>query len=108
MSLGPEFEARVAELRAEFRAELPRIKAQLDEAVAGLASAGAAERARLGNLAHRLAGNGALFGFPEVTEWGRRTEKLCRTEAPVELLVAATRDFDAVVAQICGVSVSEA
>jgi HPt (histidine-containing phosphotransfer) domain-containing protein len=104
MSLGPDYEAKLAELRAAFRAQLPQIKAQLDEAAAGLTAAAIDERARMSQLAHRLAGNGALFGFPEITEWGRRTERLCRGNAPVEQLVAATRDFDAVVAQICGLA----
>jgi HPt (histidine-containing phosphotransfer) domain-containing protein len=69
------FEERLAALRDAFVGGLP---ARLDGLRAALA---AGDRVAVQVEAHRLAGTGVSYGLPELTQWGRAVEQLCKTGA---------------------------
>jgi HPt (histidine-containing phosphotransfer) domain-containing protein len=75
---GPD--ALVAELRGEYMAALAGVLAEFDALVAQQDAAG------LGGLGHRLKGNGASYGFPEISELGAQIEQLGKAGEP-ELIV---------------------
>jgi HPt (histidine-containing phosphotransfer) domain-containing protein len=63
-------EAMMRELRAEYMAALADVLVEFD------ASAVDGNAAALGGLGHRLKGNGASYGFPEITRIGAEIEEL--------------------------------
>jgi len=65
-----ESEALMQELRSEYMTELAATLAELDT----LAAKG--DAAGLAAIGHRLKGNGAACGFPEITELGAQIEQL--------------------------------
>src|SRR4051812_42312237 len=97
MSIAPEFEKRLAELRLAFLAQLRDLGTGLEELEGRLSDVNPGlveiERMRLRALAHRLAGNGGLFGLPQLSEWGHRTERLCQSAAPAESLRASVAEL---------------
>ncbi len=58
------------ELRVEYMTEFPSVLTQMQALVTDGDAAG------LGALGHRLKGNGASYGFPEITEIGTQIEQL--------------------------------
>jgi HPt (histidine-containing phosphotransfer) domain-containing protein len=66
-------EAMMHELRAQYMAAFADVLAEFD------ASAGDGDAAALGGLGHRLKGNGASYGFPEITQIGAEVEELSKT-----------------------------
>jgi PAS domain S-box-containing protein len=58
------------ELRTDYMAEFPNVLSQMQTLVTDGDAAG------LGAIGHRLKGNGASYGFPEITEIGARIERL--------------------------------
>jgi HPt (histidine-containing phosphotransfer) domain-containing protein len=76
------FEARIRGLRADYFAALPARLATMRAAL---------EREDLLAVqyeAHRLAGTGLSYGFPELTEWGRTVEKAIKDGAAAAVLAA--------------------
>jgi HPt (histidine-containing phosphotransfer) domain-containing protein len=94
--------ARIQELSVAYAAALPGYVTQFQKGVASLARAAdpdvaERERAALREIAHKLAGSAGLHGFPELSAWGKQTQKLCR-EAPIDALDGAARALAALVA----------
>jgi hypothetical protein len=83
-------EVRLAELRAAYVAGLPAMLERFRGSVARLAEAeDPTARGELRDIAHRLAGTGALYGLAQLTAWGRASEKVVQTGALPELQDAA-------------------
>jgi hypothetical protein len=83
-------EVRLAELRAAYVAGLPAMLERFRSALLRLGvSEDGSVRAELRDVAHRLAGTGALYGFQQVTEWGRASEKIALKGSRTELDAAA-------------------
>jgi HPt (histidine-containing phosphotransfer) domain-containing protein len=76
------FEARIRGLRADYVAALP---ARLLTMRAALERE---DRTTLHYEAHRLAGTGMSYGFPQLTEWGRSVEKAIKAGAESAVLAA--------------------
>lgn len=77
------FEDGLAALRREFAERLPERARELTAAKAGLDAAGTeAQRhdalTALEETAHKLAGSGGLFGFPEIGAVAQELEKACQ------------------------------
>jgi hypothetical protein len=94
MPQGEIFDARLKELRLAFVESLDELSSRFDMAVERLAlsadlSSSQVERARLGEIAHKLAGTGALYGYPALTAWGRWAQKLAHVGNVDELRNAA-------------------
>jgi HPt (histidine-containing phosphotransfer) domain-containing protein len=90
MSLGPEARAR---LQARFLAGLPD---RLDVMLAVAARLGAGDPTALDEgrrLGHQLAGTGASFGYPELSERGRELERASNHELrpALDRLIACVR-----------------
>ena len=89
------FEERLAALRDAFVGGLP---ARLDGLRAALA---AGDRVAVQVEAHRLAGTGVSYGLPELSEWGRAVERLCKAAAPVAELARALDELALLVTSLC-------
>ncbi len=76
------FEARIRGLRADYFATLP---ARLSTMRAALERD---DRMTLQCEAHRLAGTGQSYGFPQLTEWGRTVEQALKAGAERAALAA--------------------
>jgi HPt (histidine-containing phosphotransfer) domain-containing protein len=76
-------EERLAALRDSFVAALPSRLAGLRAALAS------GDRVAVQLEAHRLAGTGLSYGVPELTQWGRTVEQLCKAAAPATDLAHA-------------------
>jgi HPt (histidine-containing phosphotransfer) domain-containing protein len=88
------FEERLAALRDAFVGGLP---SRLDGLRAALA---AGDRVMVQQEAHRLAGTGVSYGIPELTDWGRAVEQLCKAEAPTTELGRALDELALLVASL--------
>lgn len=94
--------ARIKELGQAYAAALPGYVTRFQTGVARLSRTrdlAEVERERNGlrEIAHKLAGTAGLYGFPELSAWGKQTQKLCR-DAPVDALAAAARTLAELVA----------
>ena len=85
-----DMEARLAELKTAYLAGLPGHAARVRKCLERLQVADDADaRSELRDIAHRLAGTGALYGIAELTAWGRATERATKAATVGELREAA-------------------
>ena len=78
MSGDPELERALAPLRRDYLAQGPARLAELWSAFETVQNGDAEGLARLQVLAHRLAGSGGGYGFPDITRAARMTDQFCR------------------------------
>ncbi|MBN1916808.1 MAG: response regulator [Verrucomicrobia bacterium] len=83
------FDSLMAELRSEYMAAFAGVLAELDALIAQQ------DPAAVGGLGHRLKGNGASYGFPEISELGAQIEQLGRQAKldPIAPLVERLREI---------------
>jgi hypothetical protein len=93
MSGTADVQVRLAELRAAYVAGLPELLMRFQAAVER------ADREELRDIAHRLAGTGALYGIDELSTWGRKTERVARDGSSDEVR-AAERQLAFIVAAL--------
>lgn len=82
------FDDRMAQLRARFIVRAREDRNALRE------GGGAGDRARLREIAHSLAGNGGIFGFPEISAAASAIEDALDEDAPAETLDRLCRQLD--------------
>lgn len=82
------FDDRMTQLRARFVARAREDRSALQEV------ARRGDRARLREIAHSLAGNGGIFGFPEISAAASAVEDALDEDAPGEALDRLCRQLD--------------
>jgi HPt (histidine-containing phosphotransfer) domain-containing protein len=75
MSGAAEMQVRLAELREAYVAGLSDLLARFSAAADRLDPPA---REEMRDIAHRLAGTGSLYGFDELSAWGRAAERRVR------------------------------
>jgi HPt (histidine-containing phosphotransfer) domain-containing protein len=93
VSLPPEVEAKLEDLRRGFirslEAEVTRLDLTVEELLAARDTRAAdAERARFREITHRLTGSAAMYGLPAIAAWARAVGQACQAGATLELRAA--------------------
>jgi HPt (histidine-containing phosphotransfer) domain-containing protein len=94
------FEARIRGLRADYVAALPTRLATLRAALER------DDRAAVQYEAHRLAGTGHSYGFPQLTEWGRAVEKAVKAGAERAALAAELDRLSELIAMLAPLAIA--
>ena len=78
MTTDDTLQAALRRLRAEYLAAAPERVAELWTAYAGVQNGSGEALEGLHTLAHRLAGSGGSYGFPDITARARDAGQICR------------------------------